>query len=187
MPTSSSGCSPSPRTSWSATARTRWRPSSPGWRRTSSRRSAPRAWHESRLRRYRAGRGHHMYERWFLSSYFWIGLVLLVLATAFFFSPLIALAIAAVVGIVLLFGAGMRRTREHEARTEADAPTARRRRAGVGRRTLAGSLTPASRRAPRRAADRTSPTCARPRRASRSAARDRVPRPPAGFPAPRRT
>jgi hypothetical protein len=63
-----------------------------------------------------------MYERWFLSSYFWIGLVLLVLATAFFFSPLIALAIAAVIGAVLLFGAAMRRTREHEARTEADAP-----------------------------------------------------------------
>jgi hypothetical protein len=66
-----------------------------------------------------------MYERWFLSSYLWIGLVLLVLATAFFFSPLIALVIAAVVGAVLLFGAAMRRTREHEARTEADPGSAR--------------------------------------------------------------
>jgi uncharacterized membrane protein HdeD (DUF308 family) len=63
-----------------------------------------------------------MYERWFLSSYFWIGLVLLVLGTAFFFSPLIALAIATVIGAVLLFGAAMRRTREHEARTAAGAP-----------------------------------------------------------------
>jgi len=38
--------------------------------------------------------------------------------TAFFFSPLIALVIAAVVGAVFLFGAAMRRTREHEARGE---------------------------------------------------------------------
>jgi putative ABC transport system permease protein len=37
----------------------------------------------------------------------------------------VALAIAAVVGAVLLFGAAMRRTREHGARTEADPGSAR--------------------------------------------------------------
>jgi Flp pilus assembly protein TadB len=78
------------------------------------------------LRDRRAGSGEHVYGHWFLSTYFWIGLVLLVLATAFFFSPLIALLIAAVAGAVFLFGAAMRRTRKYEAQGHDSAPSSAR-------------------------------------------------------------
>jgi threonine/homoserine/homoserine lactone efflux protein len=53
-----------------------------------------------------SGKQDHMYGRWFLITFFWIGVVALLIAASVLSSPLIALAIAAV-GIIafLLFSA----------------------------------------------------------------------------------
>jgi membrane protein implicated in regulation of membrane protease activity len=61
-----------------------------------------------------------VYGTWYLSIFFWIGLVALLLAVGFLAAPLFAVAIAAAVGIVLLFAAGMRRAGQHEAQAESN-------------------------------------------------------------------
>jgi hypothetical protein len=53
-----------------------------------------------------------MYGHWFLTTFFWIGVVLIVIAAAFLASPLIALVIAALAGGVALIGAGFKRSGE---------------------------------------------------------------------------
>jgi hypothetical protein len=53
-----------------------------------------------------------VYGHWFLTTFFWIGVVLIVVAAAFLASPLIALVVAAIAGSVALLAAGIKRTRE---------------------------------------------------------------------------
>jgi Flp pilus assembly protein TadB len=54
-----------------------------------------------------------MYGHWFLTTFFWIGVVLIVIAAAFLASPLIALVIAALAGGVALLAAGLKRSGEN--------------------------------------------------------------------------
>ena len=53
-----------------------------------------------------------MYGRWFLTSFFWIGLAGLLIAMAFLASPLLALILAAFAGVGLLIAAGLKRADE---------------------------------------------------------------------------
>ncbi|HEX2435502.1 MAG TPA: hypothetical protein VHI76_02525 [Solirubrobacterales bacterium] len=53
-----------------------------------------------------------MYGNWFLTTFFWIGIVMLVMAAGFLASPLIALVIAAIVGVFALAAAGLKRSSE---------------------------------------------------------------------------
>jgi len=53
-----------------------------------------------------------MYGHWFLTTFFWIGGVLVVIAAAFLASPLIALVVAAIAGGVALLAAGIKRSGE---------------------------------------------------------------------------
>ena len=53
-----------------------------------------------------------MYGRWFLTSFFWIGLAALLIAMAFLASPLLALIVAAFAGVGLLIAAGLKRADE---------------------------------------------------------------------------
>jgi hypothetical protein len=53
-----------------------------------------------------------MYGHWFVTTFFWIGVVLLMIAAAFLASPFIALVIAAIVGFMALLAAGVKRAGE---------------------------------------------------------------------------
>lgn len=73
-----------------------------------------------------------MYGRWFLITFFWIGLVAMVIALAALASPLIAVAIAVVGFIVFLVFAGTARTRQSEnRRAETDLPRHQTKRGGA--------------------------------------------------------
>jgi hypothetical protein len=56
-----------------------------------------------------------MYGRWFLTIFFWVGLVVLLIAMAFLASPLLALILAAFAGVGLLIAAGLKRAGEQSA------------------------------------------------------------------------
>lgn len=56
-----------------------------------------------------------MYGHWFLTTFLWIGVVLVVVAAAFLASPLIALVIAAIAGLGALLAAGVKRSGESPA------------------------------------------------------------------------
>jgi threonine/homoserine/homoserine lactone efflux protein len=73
-----------------------------------------------------------MYGRWLIIILFWMGVAALLIAGAILASPLIALGIAVVAGVIFLLFAGLGRTREGATRrASTEAPRHQTKRGGA--------------------------------------------------------